>query len=99
MAEEVSSAALQPVEVLGVDEVRRGRTQRRPDLDTRHWEPIAGQWHTGFVDAASNQGLLGRVEGHAAAKARSVGISTGSIARPQSAAPPDRTMCSVAGAK
>lgn len=64
-ADEVTAAALQPVEVLGIDETGRGRTQWRQNPDTGRWEPTADQWHTGFVDAAGDQGLLGQVEGRA----------------------------------
>jgi transposase len=64
-ATEVTAAELQPVEVLGIDETRRGRTQWRHNPDTGRWEPVADQWHTGFVDALGVQGLLGQVEGRA----------------------------------
>ncbi|WP_197092023.1 ISL3 family transposase [Streptacidiphilus albus] len=62
---EVMTAALEPVAVLGIDETRRGRTQWRQNPDTGRWEPVANQWHTGFVDAFGVQGLLGQVEGRA----------------------------------
>lgn len=61
----VTAAPLQPVEVLGIDETRRGRTQWQPNPDSGLWEPVANQWHTGFVDAFGVQGLLGQVEGRA----------------------------------
>lgn len=61
----VTTAPLEPVEVLGVDETRRGRTQWRQNPDSGRWEPVANQWHTGFVDAFGVQGLLGQVEGRA----------------------------------
>ena len=64
-ATEVTTAPLEPVEVLGIDETRRGRTQWRQNPDTGRWEPVADQWHTGFVDAFGVQGLLGQVEGRA----------------------------------
>ena len=63
--QEVMEAPLEPVEVLGIDETRRGRTQWRQNPDTGRWEPVADQWHTGFVDALGIQGLLGQVEGRA----------------------------------
>lgn len=63
--EEVAAAALQPVEVLGIDETRRGRMQWRQNAETGRWEPVADRWHTGFVDAFGVQGLLGQVEGRA----------------------------------
>jgi transposase len=62
---EVTTAAPAPVTVLGTDETRRGRTQWRQNPDTGRWEPVADQWHTGFVDALGVQGLLGQVEGRA----------------------------------
>jgi transposase len=61
----VTAAPLQPVEVLGIDETRRGRTQWRQNPDSGRWKPVANQWHTGFVDAFGVQGLLGQVEGRA----------------------------------
>ena len=61
----VVSAPLPKVEVLGIDETRRGRTQWRRNPGTGRWEPVADQWHTGFVDAAGTGGLLGQVEGRA----------------------------------
>jgi len=62
---QVTAAALEPVEVLGIDETRRGRTQWRKDPETGKWVPVADRWHTGFVDAAGVQGLLGQTEGRA----------------------------------
>jgi transposase len=62
-ATEVTTAPLPPVEVLGIDETRRGRTQWHQNPQTGRWEPTADQWHTGFVDAAASDGLLGQVEG------------------------------------
>jgi transposase len=64
-ATQVTDAALPPVEVLGIDETRRGRRQWRQDPDSGRWEPVADQWHTGFVDALGTAGLLGQVEGRA----------------------------------
>ncbi|WP_165956123.1 hypothetical protein [Streptomyces hainanensis] len=61
----VTAAPLKPVEVLGIDETRRGRTRWRQNPDTLRWEPVANQWHTGFVDAFGTQGRLGQVEGRA----------------------------------
>ncbi|MEW2051943.1 transposase [Streptomyces sp. NPDC005476] len=62
---QVVDAALEPVEVLGIDETRRGRAQWRQNPQTGRWEPVADRWHTGFVDAPGIQGLLGQVEGRA----------------------------------
>lgn len=64
-AREVVTAPLPLVEVLGIDETRRGRTQWRQNPQTGRWEPTADQWHTGFVDAGGSGGLLGQVEGRA----------------------------------
>ncbi|MEY9835520.1 transposase family protein, partial [Streptacidiphilus sp. EB103A] len=64
-ATQVTAAPLPPVQVLGIDETRRGRRQWRQDPDSGRWEPVADQWHTGFVDASGVQGLLGQVEGRA----------------------------------
>ena len=61
----VTAAALEPVEVLGIEETRRGRTQWRQNPDSGRREPVANQWHTGFVDAFGVQGLLEQVEGRA----------------------------------
>ncbi|WP_409471406.1 ISL3 family transposase [Streptomyces sp. HC307] len=61
----VTAAALEPVEVLGIDETRRGRMQWRQNPQTGRWEPAADRRHTGFVDAFGVQGLLGQVEGRA----------------------------------
>ncbi|MCC9708304.1 transposase [Streptomyces sp. MNU76] len=61
----VTAAPLQPVQVLGIDETRRGRAQWRQNPDTGRWELAANQCHTGSVDAFGIQGLLGQVEGRA----------------------------------
>lgn len=63
--QQVTAAALEPVTVLGIDETRRGRAQRRQNPDTGRWEPVVDRWHTGFVDAFGVQGLLGQIEGRA----------------------------------
>lgn len=62
---EVTTAPLPAVQVLGIDETRRGRTQWRQDAVTGRWVPTADQWHTGFVDAGGGGGLHGQVEGRA----------------------------------
>ena len=31
--------------------------------DTNRWVLVCDRWHTGFVDAAGTEGLLGRVQG------------------------------------
>jgi len=55
-----------PVDVLGMDETRRGRPRWRLDPDSGVWEMIADRWHVGFVDIGGGQGLLGQVEGRTA---------------------------------
>lgn len=55
-----------PVEVLGIDETRRGRPKYVFDPLTGKSEETVGRWHTGFVDITGAQGLLGQVEGRAA---------------------------------
>lgn len=57
----------QPVTHLGIDEVRRGRPRWEHDPDTGHARQLADRWHTGFTDLTGRQGLLGQVEGRAAA--------------------------------
>ncbi|MFF7547662.1 transposase [Streptomyces canus] len=61
-AREVVGAPLPEVEVLGIDETRRGRTRREQDPDTEKWKITRDRWHTGFVDALGSGGLLGQVE-------------------------------------
>jgi len=62
-AQAVLPEKLDPVDVLGVDETRRGRPKFRVSPDTGEWEMIVDRWHVGFVDISSGQGLLGQVEG------------------------------------
>lgn len=62
-AQAVLPDQLDPVDVLGVDETRRGRPRFRVDPDTGEWEMIVDRWHVGFVDINGGQGLLGQVEG------------------------------------
>lgn len=63
----VAEAPLPDVEVLGIDETRRGRTRWEQDPDTGKWQLTRDRWHTGFVDALGTGGLLGQVEGRSAA--------------------------------
>ncbi len=58
---------LPPVEVLGIDETRRGKLKWAQDPVTHRWVVVADRWHTGIVDAAGTAGLLGHVEGRTAA--------------------------------
>jgi transposase len=52
-----------PVEVLGIDEIRRGRPKWVFDEVTRVWNTSVDRWHVGFCDLSGGQGLLGQVEG------------------------------------
>jgi transposase len=54
-----------PVEVLGIDETRRGRPRYEVNPLTGKSEETMGRWHTGFVDITGTRGLLGQVEGRA----------------------------------
>ena len=55
------------VEVLGIDETRRGRPRWAQDLDTQRWSIVHDRWHTAIVDAAGSAGLLAHVDGRTAA--------------------------------
>jgi transposase len=66
-AGEVVGAPLPDIEVLGIDETRRGRTRWEQDPDTGKWKMTRDRWHTGFVDALGSGGLLGQVEGRTVA--------------------------------
>jgi transposase len=52
-----------PVQVLGLDETRRGRPKWVYDEVTQAWNSTADRWHVGFCDLSGGQGLLGQVEG------------------------------------
>jgi transposase len=56
----------QPVEVLGIDEIRRGRPKWVFDEAAGSWKTTVDRWHVGFVDLSGGQGLLGQVEGRTA---------------------------------
>jgi transposase len=62
-AERVLPAQPDPVRVLGIDEIRRGRPQWTFDEATGAWQATVDRWHVGFVDLSAGQGLLGQVEG------------------------------------
>ncbi|MCZ4102851.1 MULTISPECIES: transposase [Streptomyces] len=64
---EVVEAELPDVEVLGIDETRRGRTGWEQEPDTGKGKMTRDRWHTGFVDALGTGGLLGQVEGRTVA--------------------------------
>jgi len=55
----------QPTDVLGVDEVRRGKPVWEQDEQTGKWRLATDRWHVGFVDVTGRQGLFGQVEGRA----------------------------------
>ncbi|WP_433351483.1 ISL3 family transposase [Microtetraspora malaysiensis] len=56
-----------PVTVLGIDEIRRGRPRWAWDETTGSWQTVVDRWHVGFVDISGGQGLLGQVEGRTSA--------------------------------
>jgi transposase len=57
----------EPVRVLGIDEVRRGKPQWTRNPETGKTTQTADRWHTGFTDLAGGQGILGHVEGRSKA--------------------------------
>ena len=57
----------EPVRVLGIDEVRRGKPRWTKDQETGKTIQLADRWHTGFTDLAGGQGILGHVEGRSKA--------------------------------
>lgn len=59
----VLPAQPEPVDVLGIDEVRRGRPRWVFDETAGSWVTVRQRWHVGFVDLGGGQGLLGQVEG------------------------------------
>ncbi len=61
------AAPLPAVEVLGIDETRRGKPVWAKDPATGRWRIVQDRWHTGIVDAAGTGGLLAHVEGRTAA--------------------------------
>lgn len=66
-AAQVLPEAPPATEVLGMDETRRGRARFAVDPHTGAFTQVADRWHTGFVDLTGRHGLLGQVEGRAAA--------------------------------
>jgi transposase len=62
-AAQVLPAQPDPTEVLGIDEIRRGRPRWVFDEATGTWATVVDRWHVGFVDLTGGQGLLGQVEG------------------------------------
>ncbi|MFG1837229.1 ISL3 family transposase [Micromonospora sp. NPDC049175] len=53
----------EPVAVLGIDEVRRGKPHWIWDERAGSWTVTADRWHVGFCDLSGGQGLLAQVEG------------------------------------
>ncbi|WP_449061652.1 ISL3 family transposase, partial [Planomonospora algeriensis] len=62
-AARVLPAQPDPVTVLGIDEIRRGRSRWAFDEAAQTWKAVVDRWHVGFVDLSGGQGLLGQVEG------------------------------------
>ncbi|GIH73563.1 hypothetical protein Mth01_58160 [Sphaerimonospora thailandensis] len=56
---------LPPVQVLGIDDHRRGRPLYHRDPASGKWVADADRWQSIFVDSAGGHGLLGQVEGRA----------------------------------
>jgi transposase len=61
------SGPLPAVEVLGIDDHRRGRPRYHRDPISGGWVADADRWQTGLFDSAGGHGLLGAVEGRTAA--------------------------------
>uniref|UniRef100_UPI0018E4F0F4 transposase family protein n=1 Tax=Streptomyces triticisoli TaxID=2182797 RepID=UPI0018E4F0F4 len=57
-AREVTEAPLPEVQVLGIDETRRGRPRWEQNPATGKWLLTRDRWHTGFTDALGTGGLL-----------------------------------------
>jgi transposase len=69
---ETAAAAVLPAippatPVLGIDEIRRGKARFVADPATGQIRQVVDRWFTGFVDLTGRHGLLGQVEGRAAA--------------------------------
>ncbi|MFL6052839.1 MAG: helix-turn-helix domain-containing protein [Actinoallomurus sp.] len=65
-ADQMPAGPMAVVDVLGIDETRRGRPRWHKDPDTGEYVLDADRWHTGFVDVSGGQGMLGQVEGRTA---------------------------------
>ena len=61
------TGSLPPVTVLGIDDHRRGRPLYHRNPLTGSWVADADRWASVFVDSGGGHGLLGQVEGRAAA--------------------------------
>jgi transposase len=64
------SGVLPQVEVLGIDDHRRGRALYHRDEVSGVWVADADRWQSVFVDSAGGHGLLGQVEGRAGVDVR-----------------------------
>jgi transposase len=62
-AQQVLPAEPDPVTVLGIDEVRRGKPRWSFDEVAGSWTTTVDRWHVGFCDLTGGQGLLAQVEG------------------------------------
>lgn len=60
------SGPLPGIEVLGIDDHRRGRPRYHRDPISDGWVADADRWQTGLFDSAGGHGLLGAVEGRTA---------------------------------
>ncbi|MGQ0775019.1 MAG: transposase [Pseudonocardiales bacterium] len=60
-------SGIELVEVVGIDEVRRGPPRWEQDPDTGKWGLVLDRWHAGFVGISGRGGLLGQVEGRTGA--------------------------------
>ena len=63
---EVQLAEPKPTAIIGIDETRRGKPRWQRCVLTGRWVRV-DPWDTGFVDLASDQGLLGQCEGRTSA--------------------------------
>lgn len=63
----VLPAEPEPVTVLGIDEVRRGKPHWNWDEATGSWTVTADRRHVGFVDLSGGQGLLAQIDGRTTA--------------------------------
>jgi transposase len=66
-AQPLAEAEPDPVAVLGIDEIRRGRPRWEKDEVSGGWKRTVDRWHVGFVDIGGGQGLLAQVEGRTTA--------------------------------
>lgn len=64
----VLAQPLPPVNVLGIDETRRGKPKWEQDPDTKRWRIAHDRWHTAVVDADGTAGLLAHIDGRTSAK-------------------------------